>query len=116
MEVRQGGIYLRDFGAAVESETAKLRPVLVIQSDSRNRSNLATTIILPFTSVITYATHQDNVSVPKDVSGLNKDSVILTFQPATVNKSSLKDFVGLLPLSYLQRAIDGVQSAVAIPW
>ena len=115
-EVRQGGIYYRDFGAVIGSQTAKRRPVLVIQSDSRNRSNLATTIVLPLTSVMAYGAHPDNVVVTKSQSGLPKDSVILTFQPATVNKEELLDFVGLLPLESLQRAIDGVQNAIAIPW
>jgi mRNA interferase MazF len=114
--IRQGGIYYRDFGDAVGSETAKLRPVVVIQADARNRSNLATTIVLPFTSVKNYAVHQDNVAVSANVSGLPKDSVILTFQPATINKSTLIDYVGQLPLDYLQRAIDGVNSAISIPW
>jgi len=116
IDVRQGGIYYHDFGVPFGSTPGKKRPVVVVQADSRNRSNLATTIVLPFTSVLAYGAHADNVAVPKEVTGLPKDSVIITFQPTTVDKCELSDFIGLLPPEYLQRAIDGVQSSISIPW
>jgi mRNA interferase MazF len=114
--IKQGGIYLRDFGFVSGSTPSKTRPVVVIQSDGRNVSRLATTIILPLTSNTAYAMHSDNVLIPAKISGLDRDSVVLTYQPATIDKSELGTMLGQLTLDQLQRTIEGVTKAILLPW
>jgi len=114
--IRQGGIHLQDFGRPNGSLPAKTRPVVVIQGDDRNASNLKTTIVLPFTSKTNHAAVHDNVFVPKASAGLNRDSVILTYQPVTVNKSELGEEIGVLPFTLLNEAIAGLRSVIEPVW
>lgn len=49
-------------------------------------------------------------------AGPDRDPVVLTFQPATVDKDTLGEQVGTLPPQLLRRAVDGVTTTISIPW
>ena len=72
----RGEIWWADFGIPYGSETGFDRPILIIQSDSFNRSNINTTIIVPLTTNLRLADAPGNVFLDKEESGLPKDSVV----------------------------------------
>ena len=57
------------------SEPGKRRPVLIIQNDLLNRSDLRTTICAVITSNMKLSQMPGNIVLEKGVSGLDKTSV-----------------------------------------
>ena len=75
VNIRRGEIYLAKFDPALSSEMSKTRPCLVIQNDVGNTYS-PNTIVLAITSKITKDL-PTCVFIPKNISGLEKDSSIL---------------------------------------
>lgn len=103
--LRRGDIYMEDLGSIVGSRPAKRRPVLVIQSDYLNRSLLKTVLVASLTSQAHVSAHPGNVFIPRDMSGLPKDSVVSMTSLSTINKADLGEPVGRVP-EYLMKEID----------
>jgi mRNA interferase MazF len=78
------------------SEPAKKRPVLVVQGDDYNRSNINTVICAVITSNISLANKSPNILLEKSDSGLTKTSVINFSQIITIDKSYLTEWVFML--------------------
>jgi len=93
----QGGIYWAELGPAVGSRPAKRRPVLVIQSNTYNESNLATVLVAVITTNTALATMPGNVFLAATATGLPRDSVVNVTAIVTLNKADLADYVGQLP-------------------
>lgn len=75
---------------------AYARPVLVIQSDHFNRTQIRTVLVVPLTSNLRLATAPGNVFVGMQTSGLAKDSVISISQIYPLSKSRLIERITLL--------------------
>jgi len=97
MVTEQGGIYWAELGPAVGSRPAKRRPVLVIQSNTYNESNLATVLVAVITTNTALATMPGNVFLAATATGLRRDSVVNVTAIVTLNKADLADYVGQLP-------------------
>lgn len=93
----QGGIYWAELGPAAGSRPAKRRPVLVIQSNTYNESNLATVLVAVITTNTALATMPGNVFLAATATGLPRDSVVNVTAIVTLNKADLADYVGQLP-------------------
>ena len=87
------------------SEPAKRRPVLIIQNDIFNRSEINTVICAVITSNLHLANAPFNILLEKNVSKLEKTSVINVSQIITLDKTYLTDFVSMLP-KYVISQID----------
>lgn len=94
---RRGDIFWADLGPVSSSAPAKHRPVLVIQSDAVNRSQLATVVIAALTSNTALAEYPGNVFLPASVTGLPRDSVLNVTAVATVDREALSAHVTTLP-------------------
>ena len=71
----RGDIYMLDFGIPFGSEPGRRRPVVIIQADKENQNNLNTKVVVPLTSNTINADLRGNAFLPKNESGLSKDSV-----------------------------------------
>jgi len=108
MSIRRGEIYYAELNPVVGSEQGGTRPVLVIQNNIGNQYS-PTTIIAAITSQISKAKLPTHVEVRAQRSGLEKDSVILTEQIRTIDKSRLKEKVAVLDdeiMGYVNTAIN----------
>ncbi|MCL1799992.1 MAG: type II toxin-antitoxin system PemK/MazF family toxin [Promicromonosporaceae bacterium] len=112
--ISRGDVCWYDYGEPIGSLPAKRRPTVVVQSDDYNRSELATTIVVPLTSATAYAAYGDNVFVPAIASGLEKDSVALPFQATVVNKVQLEYPVGRIPSTLMRHLASGLAAVFAI--
>ena len=108
MVISQGEVWWADLGDPVGSAPGFRRPVVVVQSDSFNRSKIATVICVPLTSNLHWADAPGNVMLTAAVSGLPKDSVANVSQPVTLDRSLLTDVVGKLPDSKLELILYGL--------
>jgi mRNA interferase MazF len=107
--IERGGIYWVELGAPRGSRPAKRRPVLVISSDTYNRSRLATALAAVITSNTALAAMPGNVFLPTVATGLPRDSVVNVTALVTVNKNELTDRVGRLSGELLNNVERGLR-------
>ena len=91
------------------SEPSKRRPVLVIQNDVINRSNIKTVICALITSNINHSKVMGNILLEKSVSGLEKTSVVNFSQVFTIDKTRLTDYVSMLPKNYIEKINESIR-------
>jgi mRNA interferase MazF len=108
MVIGQGEIWWVDLAEPVGSEPGFRRPVLIVQSDSFNRSALATAVCVPLTSNLKWASAPGNVSLRASETGLPKDSVANVSQIVTVDREMLTERAGKLRKQKLELVFAGV--------
>ncbi len=113
MLIRRGEIYYAELNPVVGSEQGGTRPVLVIQNDIGNQYS-PTTIIAAITSQITKAKLPTHVEVTAKRSGLERDSVILTEQIRTIDKSRLKEKVTVLDEETMARVGQAIEISLGL--
>ena len=101
----RGEIWWANLPDPVGSEPGYRRPILVIQDDTFTQSRISTVIVVIITSNIQLAEAPGNVLLPREVSGLSRDSVINVSQIFTIDKKFLVERIGSLS-NYLQEEID----------
>ena len=99
----RGEIWWADLPFPEGSKPAKHRPVLIIQCDSYNRSNINTVICAAITSNTAIASLPGNLLLEKSISGLEKTSVVNFSQITTLDKTDLTELVSMLPKSLLEK-------------
>ena len=109
MSVKRGDIYYADLSPVVGSEQGGLRPVLIIQNDVGNRYS-PTVIAAAITSRLGKTRLPTHIDVFANRVGLVKDSVILLEQVRTLDKRRLKERMGHLDESTMQK----VDRAIAV--
>lgn len=82
---------------------------MAIQANRFNDSRISTVIVAALTGNLELAKAPGNVLVPKESSGLARDSVVNVSQIMTVDKSGLLEYVGMLDLFTLRRVDDGLR-------
>lgn len=107
--VKRGDIYYADLSPVVGSEQGGLRPVLIIQNDVGNKYS-PTVIAAAITSRMGKTKLPTHIDIYADKAGLAKDSVILLEQIRTLDKRRLKEKMGHLDESVMQR----VDNAIAV--
>ncbi|HEX6750363.1 MAG TPA: type II toxin-antitoxin system PemK/MazF family toxin [Longimicrobium sp.] len=105
MEIHRGEVWWADLEEPRGSEPGYRRPIVIIQSDPFNRSNIATVLGAVLTSSLRLADVPGNVFVPARTAGLRKDSVINVSQLVTVDREFLGVRIGRLP-ERLMAAVD----------
>jgi mRNA interferase MazF len=105
LEIQRGEIWWADLPEPCHSEPGFRRPVLVIQADSFNRSQIHTVIVAVITTNLRLANAPGNVALSKRISRLPKDSVVNVSQVLTLDRAFLSKRVSALPHQLLT-AID----------
>jgi len=77
----------------------------VIQDDTFTQSRINTAIVVAITSNMQLAEAPGNVLLPREASGLPKDSVVNVSQILTIDKTFLVERIGALP-NHLQGAVN----------
>lgn len=95
MEIRRGDIFFANLNPVIGSEQGGTRPVLVLQNDIGNRHS-PTTIVAAVTSRIKKAKLPTHVELRRELSHLDKDSVVLLEQLRTIDRRRLKERVAHL--------------------
>lgn len=103
--VKRGQIWWATLPSPSGSEPGYRRPVLVIQTNPFNESNIRTIIGAIITSNLRLADAPGNVHLSRRQSGLPRESVVNVSQIVTLDRSFLTGQVGRIPLSK-QREVD----------
>ena len=99
----RGEIWWANLPVPDGSVLGKRRPVLIIQSDEFNRSNINTIICAAITSNTELASLPGNLLLEKAVSGLDRTSTVNFSQITTVDKVDLTEQVSMLPKHILEK-------------
>jgi mRNA interferase MazF len=84
------------------------RPVVVVQGDALNRSQIATVVCVPLTSNVKWATAPGNVLLAPGATGLAKESVANMSQVVTLDKTDLTERTGKLSKAKLELVLAGI--------
>ena len=109
MDIRRGDIFYADLSPVVGSEQGGLRPVLIVQNDMGNRYS-PTVIAAAITSRKDKTPLPTHIRVTAGDSGLQRDSIVLLEQIRTLDKSRLRDKMGVLGAPEMHR----VDSALSV--
>ena len=93
MVVKRGDMFYADLSPVVGSEQGGVRPVVIIQNDVGNKHS-PTVIAAAITSQTGKTKLPTHIEIGIEESGLKADSVILTEQIRTIDKSRLKEKIG----------------------
>lgn len=105
MVVRRGEIWWAELAFPEGSAPGFRRPVVIVQCDAFNRSTIRTVIAVALTSNLRHGDAPGNVLIPKNQSGLPKDSIANVSHLMTLDLEQLERRErDLSPL--LTRAID----------
>ncbi|MDR0916414.1 MAG: type II toxin-antitoxin system PemK/MazF family toxin [Oscillospiraceae bacterium] len=107
--VKRGDIYYADLSPVVGSEQGGIRPVLIVQNDTGNKHS-PTVIAAAITSQVSKARLPTHIELGAMTYGLSKDSVVLLEQIRTIDKRRLKERMGQLDESLMDR----VDNAIAV--
>ena len=107
--IKRGDIFYADLSPVVGSEQGGLRPVLIIQNDVGNRYS-PTVIAAAITSRMGKTRLPTHIDIYAEKAGLARDSVILLEQIRTLDKRRLKERMGHLDESIMNR----VNAAIAV--
>ncbi len=110
----RGEIWWADFDIPFGSEPGFRRPVLVVQDDGFNRSNLRTVVILPLSTNLLLADAPGNVFFEKRATGLAKDSVVVTSQMVSVDRERLIEKVLKIDSRLFAAVEEGMMTVLGI--
>ena len=102
MSIKRGEIYYADLSPVVGSEQGGVRPVLIVQNDVGNRYS-PTVIAAAITSQHEKSQLPTHIKVNADGCGLAKDSIVLLEQVRTIDKQRLKEKMGTLDNTAMNR-------------
>lgn len=100
MTPQYGHLYLANLNPRFGTEPGKIRPVVVVQTDSLNRYH-PSTIVCPLTTKVAGFENPLRVAIPKGVSGLSRPSDILVDQVKSIDNRRLRRKLAALPDPYL---------------
>ncbi len=99
--IKRGELYYADLSPVIGSEQGGVRPVLIIQNDVGNRYS-PTIIAAAVTSQLGKSNLPTHIRLDT-TCGLPKDSVILTEQLRTLDKTRLKERIGILDKNAMEK-------------
>ena len=112
--MKRGEVWWADLPEPSASEPEFRRPVLILQSNEFNRSQIRNIVVVAITSNIKLEAAPGNVSLTKKSAGLNRESVINVSQILTLDKSFLMEKTGRLSQKLMREVDEGVRLVLAL--
>lgn len=112
--MKRGELWWAQLDDPIGSGPGFRRPVVIIQSDSFNRSAIRTVIVVMMTSNLALAMAPGNVRVAKTETGLGKVSVVNVTQLATLDREQLLSKIRSLPVSAMEQIELGIREVLSL--
>ncbi|PNV76198.1 type II toxin-antitoxin system PemK/MazF family toxin [Leptospira inadai] len=110
----RGEIWWVDLGIPFGSEPGFKHPVLIIQDDSFNESNISTVIAASITSNLNLAEAPGNVILSKKDSNPSKDSVVNVSQIVTLDRERFLNKIGKLKSGKMVDVEEGLKLVIGL--
>ena len=107
--MRRGEIWWANLPVPTGSEPGYRRPVLVVQSDDFNKSQIATVLVVAITSNQRLAAAPGNVPLPRRGTGLTRRSVGNVSQVVTLDRRFLTERSGRASSATMHQVDDGLR-------
>lgn len=114
MVINRGEIWWANLPEPTGSAPGFRRPVLIIQSDNFNKTNLKTSIVAIITTNLDLAEMRGNVLLKKAQSDLPKDSVVNLTQLFTIDKRLLHEYIGTIPERKMEQIEKGLRLVLSL--
>jgi mRNA interferase MazF len=114
MVIERGEIWWADLGEPRGSSPGFHRPIVIIQSNDFNQTNIKTLIGAVITSNLRLAEMPGNVRLPKKFHRLEKESVVNVTQLFTINKEDLLEYVETLSEQKMEQIDKGLRLVLSI--
>ncbi|MFZ1755509.1 MAG: type II toxin-antitoxin system PemK/MazF family toxin [Caldilineaceae bacterium] len=101
--MERGEIWWADLPNPVGAGPGYHRPVLIIQADRFNFSNISTLVVALFTTNLRLASAPGNIFFSMSDTGLPRDSVLNVSQLLTVDRMLFTDYIGILQPSHMRQ-------------
>jgi mRNA interferase MazF len=108
MVIAQSEVWWADLADPIGSAPGYRRPVVVIQSDALNQSQLATVVCVVLTSNLRWSVAPGNVLLTAKHTSLDRDSVANVSQLVTIDKRQLTERVGKIPKRQMEAIFSGI--------
>ena len=108
MVISQGEVWWADLDQPVGSAPGFRRPIVVVQGDPFNRSDISTVVCVPLTSNQRWADAPGNVVLAARSTGLPKNSVANVSQIVTLDRSALTERAGKVSQAKLDLILGGI--------
>jgi mRNA interferase MazF len=106
--IAQGEIWWAELPEPSGSEPGFRRPVVVVQGDAFNYSEIRTVVCIALTSNLRWASAPGNVALATELTGLPRDSVANVSQIVTLDRSALTERAGTLPRTSIGAILAGI--------
>ena len=93
--INRGEIYYANLDGTIGSEQSGVRPVIIVQNDVGNKYS-PTTIIVPLTKKVRLKINQPTHFWINPFGNIRFDSIVLTEQIRVIDKSRLKQKIGII--------------------
>jgi mRNA interferase MazF len=109
MVIKRGEIWWAELPEPTGSEPGYRRPLVVLQSNAFNKSNIRTVIAAVITSNLNLADAPGNLLLTAKKSKLPRKSVVNVSQLITVDKEFLTEKISQLPVGIMGKIDDGIR-------
>jgi mRNA interferase MazF len=109
MVIQRGDVWWASLPEPTGSEPGYRRPIVIVQSDDFNRSEIRTVLAVILTTNLRLAEVPGNVLLTSRQTGLPKDCVANVSQVVTADRSFLTERVGNLSPLLLERIEEGLR-------
>jgi len=108
MSCKQYEIWLADLNPQIGTETGKVRPVLVIQTDLLNNIPHLSTLVCPLTTNLTSGANILRISVRRGTANLHQDCDIMIDQIRAIDNKRLIRKIGSLPRHLIEQVKENI--------
>ena len=112
--IHRGEIWWASLIQPSGSEPGYRKPIIVIQSNDFNSSQIRTIIAVVITSNLKLAKAPGNVLLKAKQTGLLKDSIANVSQIVTLDKSYLSEQIGILTSNQLKKVEEGLKLVLSL--
>ena len=114
MITKHGYLYTANLNPRTGTESGKIRPVLVIQTNLLNETGHPLTWVLPCTTKL-IGENQLRVLLPEKICGNDEDCEVMIDQSRAIDNSRFKTELGKVPLSLLKEIKQKLKILAEIP-
>jgi len=108
MSCKQYEIWLADLNPQMGTETGKIRPVLIVQTDLLNKIPHLSTLVCPLTTNLTNSSNILRVSVRKGIANLHQNCDIMIDQIRAIDNKRLIAKIGTLPHPLVEQVKENI--------
>jgi len=108
MLFKQYEIWIANLDPQYGTESGKIRPVLIVQSDFLNCVPHSSVIVCPITTNVVPSAIHLRVHLKDGIASLHNDSDIMIDQIRAIDTKRLMKRIGKLPVEFIQKVKDNI--------